>query len=71
MINNQGWKKSSYSAGSGNDCIEVKALDPQRQHIGVRDSKDPQGPHLEFSAAALTALVGAINAGEFGTRHLS
>jgi hypothetical protein len=38
------WFKSSYSADSG-DCVEV-CID---QAIMVRDSKDPNGPVLEFS----------------------
>ncbi|MFD8420116.1 DUF397 domain-containing protein [Streptomyces sp. NPDC059466] len=40
------WRKSSYSGGSGDDCVEV-ATSPRTVH--VRDSKDPQGPHLTLS----------------------
>ncbi|WP_367323419.1 DUF397 domain-containing protein [Streptomyces sp. HUAS ZL42] len=40
------WFKSSYSSGSGDDCVEV-ALTPATIH--VRDSKDKQGPYLTLS----------------------
>ncbi|MFI9106649.1 DUF397 domain-containing protein [Streptomyces fildesensis] len=40
------WFKSSYSGGSGDDCIEV-ATCPDTVH--VRDSKDKKGPQLAFS----------------------
>ncbi|WP_425245098.1 DUF397 domain-containing protein [Streptomyces sp. NEAU-NA10] len=35
------WFKSSYSSGSGDNCIEVATLPG---HIHVRDSKDKDGP---------------------------
>jgi hypothetical protein len=41
------WRKSSRSGGSGGDCVEVAGVD---RGIAVRDSKDPQGPHLDVSA---------------------
>ncbi|MQS39805.1 DUF397 domain-containing protein [Streptomyces katsurahamanus] len=37
------WKKSSYSDSQGGSCVEVAAL-PAR--VGIRDSKDKQGPAL-------------------------
>ncbi|MFE1878825.1 DUF397 domain-containing protein [Streptomyces diastatochromogenes] len=40
------WFKSSYSSGSGDNCIEV-AHTPTTIH--VRDSKDKQGPQLTLS----------------------
>lgn len=39
------WRKSSYSGNNGGQCVEVAA----RGLIVVRDSKDPQGPVLEFT----------------------
>lgn len=44
------WHKSSYSGASGGDCIEV--TDNLPGIIGVRDSKDRQGPVLTFDPAA-------------------
>lgn len=55
------WVKSSYSNGSGGACVEfapnVSGVVP------VRDSKDPQGPALAFSADAWASFVGAVRAG--------
>jgi hypothetical protein len=43
------WRKSSYSGGGNNSCVEVAfAADA----VGVRDSKNTDGPRLAFSAAA-------------------
>jgi hypothetical protein len=41
------WRKSSYSGTAGN-CIEVINLGPEAW--AVRDSKDPLGPVLTFTA---------------------
>jgi hypothetical protein len=43
------WCKSSYSSGSSGDCVEFAAT-PDAVH--VRDSKDPEGPHLTFAPDA-------------------
>lgn len=41
------WRKSSRSGQEVNsDCVQVADLDIS---IGVRDSKNPDGPHLVFS----------------------
>jgi hypothetical protein len=42
------WHKSSYSGSNGGQCIEVAA--PGR--VLVRDSKNPGGARLAFSAQA-------------------
>ncbi|MFF1279458.1 DUF397 domain-containing protein [Streptomyces sp. NPDC058299] len=49
------WFKSSYSSGSGDNCIEV-ARTPTTIHI--RDSKAEEGPQLALSPAAWSAFVG-------------
>jgi hypothetical protein len=48
------WFKSSYSSGSGDDCVEV-ATCPDTVH--VRDSKVEEGPRLALSPAAWTGFV--------------
>ncbi|MGH3796011.1 MAG: DUF397 domain-containing protein [Pseudonocardiaceae bacterium] len=55
------WRKSSYSSGDGN-CVEVADLDSGR---AVRDSKDPAGPALSFTAAGWSAFTAGVRAGEF------
>ncbi|MEU1183454.1 DUF397 domain-containing protein [Streptomyces sp. NPDC005820] len=48
------WFKSSYSSGSGDDCVEVA---PRPHQIHVRDSKDKSGPHLTLSPTAWAEFV--------------
>ncbi|MFI9341347.1 DUF397 domain-containing protein [Streptomyces sp. NPDC052773] len=52
------WCKSSYSGGSGGDCLEVTHDFPTV--IPVRDSKTPTGPKLVFRAPAWTAFVSGL-----------
>jgi len=56
------WKKPSRS-GAGNNCVQIAGLD----HDGraVRDSKDPAGPALTFTAAAWSAFTTGVRTGEF------
>ncbi|MFD5652150.1 DUF397 domain-containing protein [Streptomyces sp. NPDC127039] len=54
------WRKSSYSGGSGGDCLEVATLDPAA--IPVRDSKNPEGPTLRFQADAWSVFLDGIKA---------
>lgn len=52
------WRKSSYSGGSSDNCLEVN--DAARPFVPVRDSKNPTGPALRFSAPAWAAFVTAL-----------
>ncbi len=56
------WIKSSLSFSNGN-CVEVAHL--QGGHIGVRDSKDPEGPVLQFTPDEWSAFIGGARNGEF------
>ncbi|MFB7124920.1 DUF397 domain-containing protein [Kitasatospora sp. NPDC056273] len=55
------WRKSKFSGNQGN-CIEV--ADGFTGTVPIRDSKDPNGPALVFQAAAWSAFVTALKAGE-------
>ena len=57
------WRKSSYSQGGGNNCVEVAAV---AGAVAIRDSKDPDGPAHVVSPAAFGALLGQIKRGELG-----
>ena len=52
------------TAGSCNNsaCVEVAR---NRDGVLVRDSKDPQGPKLEFSHAEWQAFVEGVRSGDF------
>ncbi|MER6202943.1 DUF397 domain-containing protein [Streptomyces sp. NPDC001586] len=52
------WHKSSYSGGDGGDCLEV--ADGHPGLVPVRDSKQPEGPHVVFHARAWARFVGSL-----------
>ena len=54
------WRKSSRSGTNG--CVEVAMFDGR---IAVRDSKNRQGPVLEFTPVEWEAFVGGVRDGEF------
>ncbi|MGK4580944.1 DUF397 domain-containing protein [Kitasatospora sp. HPMI-4] len=58
------WRKSTYSNGQGG-CVEV--ADGYPGIMPVRDSKDPKGPALIFSAEAFADFVAGVKSGDFGT----
>ena len=49
------WRKSSHSSGQGGvECVEVAAV----AHTAlIRDSKDPDGPHLTIPRTHLRTLI--------------
>ncbi|WP_328949080.1 DUF397 domain-containing protein [Streptomyces sp. NBC_00184] len=49
------WRKSSYSDGGDNNCVEVSDTFPAL--VPVRDSKAPTGPALVFGPGAWAAFV--------------
>ncbi|MFI6443439.1 DUF397 domain-containing protein [Kitasatospora sp. NPDC050543] len=57
------WRKSSHSGGNG-ACVEIAV--PSTATVAVRDSKDPDGPQLRFSAEAWAAFAVAAGSGVFG-----
>ena len=57
------WRKSSYSGSDGGNCIEA-APGFLTGIVPVRDSKDPQGPALLFTADAFASFVAAVKSGD-------
>jgi hypothetical protein len=49
------WRKSSYSDGGANNCLEV--ADGHPDIIPVRDSKQPDGPILVFGASPWASFL--------------
>ena len=56
------WIKSSLSFSNSN-CVEVASLSDDG--IGVRDSKDSEGPVLRFTPDEWHAFLGGVRNGEF------
>jgi hypothetical protein len=56
------WRKSTFSGGSGGNCVEVATNLPGV--IAVRDSKDPDGPALTLTPAQWRSFAAAVRLGE-------
>ncbi|GES31686.1 DUF397 domain-containing protein [Streptomyces angustmyceticus] len=54
------WRKSSYSDGGADNCVEVSDGFPGA--VPVRDSKNPTGGVLLFPAAAWSAFIATVKA---------
>jgi hypothetical protein len=55
------WRKATASDGQG-QCVELADLGDT---IGMRDSKDPDGPVLRFTRTEVAAWLAGAKAGEF------
>lgn len=55
------WRKSD-ACGLSSNCVEVAV---RADGVGVRDSKDPDGPVLEFTAAEWAAFLAGVRDGQF------
>ncbi|MBT2493861.1 DUF397 domain-containing protein [Streptomyces sp. ISL-96] len=56
------WRKSSYSGGSGTECVEVAIL---AARTAVRDSKVPDRAPIAVPNGAWVGFVVAVRRGEF------
>ncbi len=56
------WRKSRHSVNAQN-CIEVADLDGAGR--AVRDSKNPNGPTLTFTATGWAAFTAGMRSGDF------
>lgn len=65
MIDMFKWRKSSYS-GQGNTCVEVSGNVPGV--VAVRDSKDPGGHRLIFTATEWRLFTARVRAGDLDLR---
>jgi hypothetical protein len=55
------WRKAQLSVGNG-ACVEVASV---MGMIALRDSKNPSGPILEYTAAEWRAFLDGAKKGEF------
>jgi len=51
------WQKSSYSGGSGGDCVEARR---DGGAVQVRDSQDVDGATLDVDAGTWTAFLSTL-----------
>ncbi|MGO4430993.1 DUF397 domain-containing protein [Streptomyces sp. MCAF7] len=62
------WVKSSYSGGNEGQCVEfAPGIATTAGVVPVRDSKNPAGPALVFSADAWGSFTAAVRSGELPT----
>lgn len=61
FIRPRGWHKSSKSGTTG--CVECSA---RVGHVLVRDSKNPNGPVLTFSAEGWNEFLASVKDGTIG-----
>ncbi|WP_084466991.1 DUF397 domain-containing protein [Nocardia arthritidis] len=59
------WFKSVHS-GEADACVEVAWL--EAGHVGVRDSKNPAGPALNFTRGQWNSFTACVRDGAFGSR---
>jgi len=62
-LNRIEWRKASFSTGNGGNCVEV-GVGPRL--VAVRDSKDPDGPKLAFTAEAWDTFIEHVKQGQPG-----
>jgi Domain of unknown function (DUF397) len=56
------WRKSQRSNSQG-QCVELARLDAVT--VGVRNSRDPEGPALIYPVGAVRSLIEGLRSGEF------
>jgi len=61
-LSSASWRKSSFSSGGGNACVEIATLPGT---VAIRDSKDPDGPVHLLRPAAFRDLITRIKRGDF------
>ncbi len=57
---NSMWRKSSYSGGAGNECVELAV---STDDVGVRDSKNPRAAMLRFKRATFGSFIDELRNG--------
>ncbi|MEU5421604.1 DUF397 domain-containing protein [Streptomyces sp. NPDC020667] len=54
------WVKSSYSGGTGGECVEWAPAFAASGVVPVRDSKNPEGPALVVPSGAWSSFVSMV-----------
>ncbi|MDF5758783.1 DUF397 domain-containing protein [Spongiactinospora sp. TRM90649] len=56
------WRTSSHSSAQGQNCVQVASI---AAGVAVRDSKNPDGGKLVFTASEWSSFVAAVKDGTF------
>lgn len=56
-MTDESWRKSSYSGGSGGDCVEIGQ---SATIVLVRDTKRRDGAELQFSPATWRRFIASV-----------
>jgi Domain of unknown function (DUF397) len=64
---NLAWRKSSYSGSATQQCVEVATV--VTGSVTVRDTKDADGPTLQFTLPEWAAFLAGVRDGEFDLHH--
>lgn len=56
-LNTATWRKSTHTQGNGGTCVEVAIA---ATAVGLRDSKNPEGPVLAVSRPAFASFLRVI-----------
>jgi hypothetical protein len=56
------WKKSSFSGGSDDNCLEARLVEGGAE---VRNSKNPDGPAITYTTGEWAAFVAGVKDGQF------
>jgi hypothetical protein len=59
-FDNANWCKSSYSGGEHGSCVELAAVPGM---VGIRDTKNRAGGHLQISKRDFVSLLNEVKAG--------
>ena len=62
MAQTRGWRRSTLCTGADSTCVEVAI---EADGVTVRNSTDPEGPTVHFTAAEWRAFLAGARAGEF------
>ncbi|MBB6473032.1 DUF397 domain-containing protein [Sphaerisporangium rubeum] len=60
------WRKSSYSGGTGGQCVEVAGNLPSV--VAIRDSKFPDGPILTCGPSEWSSFVVGVKASAYPSK---
>ncbi len=59
------WRKSRKHSGDKGACVEI--AEPAPNVVKVRDSKDPNGPHLQFNGPVWLDFIADVQVGRHNT----